>query len=103
MKGLDPRLQEIMDETAKEFPLRSRVVPADQLVAEAIKLAEEIASLSSPVVQVAKECVNRSYEVSLNEGLLYELRLFHSTWGLEDRKEGMTAFSEKRKPAWKHK
>lgn len=88
---------------AENAGLVSRVVPADQLVAEAIKLAEEIASLSSPVVQVAKECVNRSYEVSLNEGLLYELRLFHSTWGLEDRKEGMTAFSEKRKPAWKHK
>jgi enoyl-CoA hydratase len=87
---------------AERAGLVSRVVPSGKLVEEAIKLAEDIASLSSPVIQVAKECVNRSYESTLNEGLLYELRQFHSTWGLKDRKEGMTAFAEKRNPDWKH-
>jgi enoyl-CoA hydratase len=88
---------------AERAGLVSRVVPAAQLLDEAIKLAEEIASLSSPVIQITKECVNRSYESSLSEGLLYERRLFHSTWGLADRDEGMKAFSEKRKPEWKHR
>lgn len=88
---------------AERAGLVSRVVPSDKLLEEAIKLAEEIASLSTPVVQTAKECVNRAYELSLAEGLLYELRQFHSTWGLEDRREGMAAFSEKRKPVWVHK
>jgi len=87
---------------AEKAGLVSRVVPSETLVDEAIELAASIASLSSPVVQVAKECVNRAYESSLNEGLLYELRLFHSTWGLRDRREGMTAFTEKRKPEWHH-
>ena len=87
---------------AEKAGLVSRVVPADQLINEAIKLAEEIASLSSPVIQIAKECVNRSYEMNLNEGLLHERRQFHSTWGLEDRKEGMDAFVQKRKPKWNH-
>lgn len=88
---------------AEKAGLVSRVVPSEKLVPEAIKLAEEIASLSSPVVQVAKECVNRAFESSLNEGLLYELRQFHSTWALKDREEGMKAFTEKRKPTWEHK
>ena len=88
---------------AERAGLVSRVVPAENLLSEAIKLAEEIASLSSPVIQIAKECVNRSYEMTLNEGLHYELRQFHSTWGLEDRKVGMVAFAEKRAPVWKHK
>lgn len=88
---------------AERAGLVSRVVPAAQLLDEAIKLAGEIASLSSPVIQITKECVNRSYESSLSEGLLYERRLFHSTWGLADRDEGMKAFSEKRKPEWKHR
>ena len=87
---------------AEKAGLVSRVVASDKLVDEAIKLAEEIASLSSPVIQIAKECVNRSYETTLNEGLLFELRQFHSTWGLKDRSEGMRAFSEKRTPDWKH-
>jgi enoyl-CoA hydratase/carnithine racemase len=88
---------------AERAGLVSRVVPSEKLVSEAIQLAEEIAGLSSPVIQIAKECVNRSYEMTLNEGLHYELRQFHSTWGLEDRKEGMAAFAEKRSPVWKHK
>ncbi len=88
---------------AERAGLVSRVVPAEHLLDEAIKLAEEIASLSSPAVQITKECVNRAYESSLAEGLLYERRMFHSTWGLVDRKEGMHAFIEKRKPKWQHK
>ena len=88
---------------AERAGLVSRVVPSEKLIEEAVKLAEEIAGLSSPVIQIAKECVNRAQEGSLTEGLLYELRQFHSTWGLEDRKEGMAAFSEKRKPVWNHK
>lgn len=88
---------------AERAGLVSRVVPSDQLLEEATQIASQIASLSSPVIQVGKECVNRSYEVPLNEGLLYELRQFHSTWGFEDRREGMKAFVEKRKPEWKHK
>ena len=88
---------------AERAGLVSRVLPAENVVPEAIRIADEIASLSSPVVQIAKECVNRAYESTLNEGLLYELRQFHSTWGLRDREEGMKAFIEKRKPVWHHK
>ena len=89
-------------EEAEKAGLVSRVVPSADLLPEAIRVAEEIANLSSPVIQTAKECVNRAYESSLNEGLLYELRQFHSTWGLKDREEGMKAFVEKRKPVWRH-
>mmetsp|Transcript_39297 Transcript_39297/g.94503 ORF Transcript_39297/g.94503 Transcript_39297/m.94503 type:complete len:280 (+) Transcript_39297:62-901(+) len=88
---------------AERAGLVSRVVPLAQLLPEAIKLAELIASKSGPVVQFAKEAVNQAYESSLSDGLLLEKRLFHSTWGFEDRKEGMTAFTEKRKPDFKHK
>lgn len=88
---------------AERAGLVSKVVPADKLMSEAITLAEEIASLSSPVIQKAKECVNRSFESTLNESLLFELREFHSTWGLDDRGEGMAAFLEKRSPNWKHR
>jgi enoyl-CoA hydratase/carnithine racemase len=88
---------------AERAGLVSRVVPSDKLVDEAVELAARVASLSSPVIQAAKECVNRAYETTLTEGLLYELRSFHSTWGLRDREEGMKAFSEKRKPDWNHK
>lgn len=87
---------------AEKAGLVSRVVPSAELLPEAIRVAEEIANLSSPVIQIAKECVNRAYETSLNEGLLYELRQFHSTWGFNDREEGMKAFIEKRKPVWRH-
>jgi enoyl-CoA hydratase len=88
---------------AERAGLVSRVVPSDKLLDEAMTLAEEIATLSSPVVRAAKECVNRSFESTLNEGLIFELRLFHSTFGLVDRREGMSAFTEKRKPVWSHR
>jgi len=85
------------DEAARSG-LASRVVPAAELVAEALKVAEKIASFSQPVVALAKEAVNGAYESALQQGVVFERRLFHTTFALNDRKEGMAAFSEKRKP-----
>jgi len=87
---------------AERAGLVSRVVPGESLLEEAVKMAAKIASFSSPVAQKAKECVNAAAEVSLAEGLKFERKMFHATWALEDRREGMTAFQEKRPPAWKH-
>jgi enoyl-CoA hydratase len=83
--------------------LVSRVVPAAMLMEEAMAIAEKIAGYSLPVVMMAKESVNRAYEGALSEGILFERRLFHSMFALEDQKEGMAAFVEKRKPAFKNK
>ncbi len=69
----------------------------DAFVKACVMDAAKIAKFSSPVLNVAKECVNESFNSSLDLGLLYERRNFHATWALEDRKEGMTAFAEKRK------
>lgn len=88
---------------AERCGLVSRVVPAESLEAEALALATKIASFSLPVVLKIKEAINRSYESSLAEGLLSERREFHSTFALEDQKEGMRAFVEKRKPGFKHR
>ena len=88
---------------AERCGLVSRVVPAAALEAEALALATKIASFSLPVVLKIKEAINRSYESSLAEGLLSERREFHSTFALEDQKEGMRAFVEKRKPGFKHR
>jgi enoyl-CoA hydratase len=88
---------------AERSGLVARVVPADKLEQEAIALAAKIASFSLPVVLKVKEAINRAYESSLTEGLLFERREFHSTFGLEDQKEGMRAFVEKRKPSFKHR
>jgi enoyl-CoA hydratase len=88
---------------AERAGLVSRVVPAAELMAEALKAAEKIASLSRPVVMMAKEAVNRAYETTLSEGVRFERRLFHSTFATEDQKEGMAAFVEKRPPAWKNR
>ncbi len=74
----------------------SRIVPADQLIDEALKTAASIAALSLPVVMLAKDCVNRAYETMLADGVRFERRVFHSTFGTADQKEGMTAFLEKR-------
>jgi enoyl-CoA hydratase len=73
-------------------------VPAAELVEEAVRTAEKIAGLSRPVVMMAKEAVNRAEDSHLAEGVRFERRLFHSTFALEDRREGMTAFLEKRPP-----
>jgi enoyl-CoA hydratase len=86
---------------AESAGLVSRVVPLEQLLPDALKTAEKIASMSMPIAMMAKDAVNRAYEVSLNEGIHFERRLFHSTFATEDQKEGMNAFSEKRPPVFK--
>lgn len=83
---------------AEKMGLVSKVVPADQLIAETVKLAEKISSHSPLIVQLCKEAVNTAYETTLNEGLKFERRHFHATFSTKDRKEGMTAFVEKRAP-----
>ena len=88
---------------AERSGLVARVVPADKLFDEALAMATKIASHSLPVILKVKEAVNRAYESSLAEGLLFERREFHSTFALDDQKEGMRAFVEKRKPDFKHK
>lgn len=88
---------------AERSGLVSRIVPAAELVAEAVKTAQRIADMSLPVAMLAKEAVNRAYETTLSEGIRFERRLFHSTFALSDQKEGMSAFVEKRKPLFKHK
>ena len=88
---------------AEKAGLVARIYPADQLLEETLKAAQTIANFSLPVVMMIKECVNRAYESSLNEGLLFERRVFHSAFALEDQKEGMAAFAEKRKPTFKHR
>jgi enoyl-CoA hydratase len=88
---------------AERAGLVSRVVPLDKLMEEALGVAAKIAAYSQPVVMMIKESINRAYETTLAEGVLFERRLFHSQFGLEDQKEGMAAFLEKRKPAFKNK
>ena len=88
---------------AERAGLVSRVVPAAKLMEEALAVAEKIAGYSLPVAMMIKESVNRAYETSLAEGVLFERRVFHSQFALEDQKEGMAAFVEKRKPVFKNK
>jgi enoyl-CoA hydratase len=88
---------------AERSGLVSRVVPAAELVDEAVKAAQKIAEFSLPAVIMAKEAVNRSYETMLSEGLRFERRVFHSMFALDDQKEGMAAFTEKRKPAFRNR
>lgn len=87
---------------AEKSGLVARVIPADKLVEEALAAAAAIASYSLPVVMMIKESINRAFESSLNEGLLFERRTFHSAFALADQKEGMAAFVEKRKPAFRN-
>jgi enoyl-CoA hydratase len=88
---------------AERAGLVSRVVPAAALMDEAMAVANTIASFSLPSVMMLKEAVNRAYEAPLAEGLLYERRVFHSLFATEDQKEGMSAFLEKRAPAFTHR
>ena len=89
----------MMDATeAERAGLVARVVPVASLMEEAIKVAETIATLSQPSLLAAKEAVNRSFETSLAEGVRFERRVFHALFATKDRKEGMTAFIEKRPP-----
>ena len=90
-------------EEAERAGLVSRIVPLDDLKDEAIKVASRIADLSLPVVMMTKESVNRAYETTLNEGIRFERRLFHSTFATVDQKEGMAAFVEKRQPDFKNR
>jgi enoyl-CoA hydratase len=87
---------------AERANLVSRVFPADQLVVEAIKIAERIATLSPVSVALAKQAVNRAFETTLAEGVRFERALFLSLFGTPDQQEGMAAFVEKRKPAFRH-
>jgi enoyl-CoA hydratase len=88
---------------AERAGLVARVVPAADLEQEALALATKIASFSLPVVMKIKEAINRAYESSLTDGLAFERREFHSTFALDDQKEGMRAFVEKRKPQFRHR
>ncbi len=88
---------------AERSGLVARVVPAASLMEEAMKVAETIASMSLPSVMAAKEAVNRSFETSLAEGVLFERRVFHALFATEDQKEGMTAFIEKRPAKFKNR
>ena len=88
---------------AERVGLVSRVVPLADLMNEAMKAAGKICELSLPVVMMAKESVNRAFETTLAEGVRFERRLFHSGFAIEDQKEGMAAFIEKRKPAFRNR
>ena len=88
---------------AERSGLVSRVVPADKLMDEAMAIAETIASMSHPAAIMAKEAINRAFETPLADGLNVERNLFHATFALEDRAEGMAAFIAKRKPVNKNR
>eukprot|EP00397_Hematodinium_sp_SG-2012_P035217 GEMP01037859.1.p1 GENE.GEMP01037859.1~~GEMP01037859.1.p1 ORF type:complete len:271 (+),score=69.50 GEMP01037859.1:700-1512(+) len=84
-------------EQAERAGLVAKVVAKEKLLDESLKVAAKIARHSRPVLESAKECINRAYETSLAEGLLFERRSFHATWALKDRAEGFGAFIEKRR------
>ncbi len=88
---------------AERCGLVSRIVPADELIADALKTAAKIARMSQPIAMMAKESVNRAFETTLSEGVRFERRIFHSTFATEDQKEGMSAFVEKRKPSFRNR
>jgi enoyl-CoA hydratase len=88
---------------AERAGLVSRVVPLGKLMEEAMAVAEKVAGYSLPVVMMIKESINRAYETPLAEGVLFERRVFHSQFALEDQKEGMAAFLEKRKPVFRNR
>jgi len=88
---------------AERAGLVSRVVPDARLLEEARAVAAKIASFSAPVAMMAKEAVNRAYETPLAEGVRFERRLFHASFALADQKEGMAAFVQKRKPAFRNR
>jgi enoyl-CoA hydratase len=88
---------------AERSGLVARVVPAGELLEEALKTAEQIAGMAPLAAIATKEMVNASYEMSLAQGIIFERRLFHGLFGTEDQKEGMAAFVDKRKADWKGK
>jgi enoyl-CoA hydratase len=90
-------------EEAERSGLVARVVPADQLLDDALKTAETIASMAPLAAMATKEQINAAFEMPLAQGIAYERRLFHGLFGTEDQKEGMSAFVDKRKADWKGK
>ena len=88
---------------AERAGLVSRIVPAAELLSEAVKVAERVAAMSRPIAMMVKEAVNRAYETTLAEGVRFERRLFHSTFATADQKEGMAAFIDKRKPSFRNR
>ena len=78
------------------------MVPADELIDDAMKTAETIASMSLPSLMMTKESVNRAFETTLSEGVRFERRVFHAMFATEDQKEGMAAFAEKRPAKFKN-
>jgi len=92
----------ISAQEALQFGLVSAVVPSDKLMEHALRVAKDIAGLSKPIVQLAKESVNAAFETTLQQGVRFERRIFHSTFALHDQKEGMSAFVQKRPPNWTH-
>ena len=88
---------------AERSGLVSRIVSADKLMAEVMAIADKIAEMSHPATEMAKRAINRAFETPLSEGLQVERDLFRSTFALEDRREGMAAFIEKRKPVNKNR
>jgi enoyl-CoA hydratase len=88
---------------AERSGLVSRVVPAAELLADALKTAETIASMSLPIAMMTKESINRSYETTLTEGIRFERRVFHAMFATTDQKEGMKAFVDKRKAVFQHR
>uniref|UniRef100_A0A1B6DFI9 Probable enoyl-CoA hydratase, mitochondrial n=1 Tax=Clastoptera arizonana TaxID=38151 RepID=A0A1B6DFI9_9HEMI len=89
---------QITAQEAETMGMVSKVVPSEQLLNEAIKLAEKISSHSPLIIQMCKESVNTAFETSLQEGLRYEKKMFYGSFATDDRKEGMAAFIEKRSP-----
>jgi enoyl-CoA hydratase len=90
-------------EEAERSGLVARIVPVADLVEDAVKTAATIAGMSRPLAMLAKEAVNRAFETTLSEGVRFERRMFHATFGTEDQKEGMAAFADKRKPEFKNR
>ncbi|KDN81978.1 enoyl-CoA hydratase [Kitasatospora cheerisanensis] len=90
-------------EEAERAGLVSRIVPAEQLLTEALAVAETVAAMSLPAAVMMKESVNRAFETTLAEGVRFERRLFHAAFATADQKEGMTAFAEKRPAAFTNK
>src|ERR1035437_8602493 len=98
--ALTARMMDVAE--AERAGLVSRVVAADKLLDEALAAANQICEYSLPIVMMVKESINRAYETTLAEGVQYERRMFHSTFGTEDQKEGMKAFLEKRLPSFRN-
>jgi len=88
---------------AERCGIVARIVPSDELLDEALKVAAVIASKSLPIAMMVKESVNRAFEVNLTEGVRFERRVFHAAFATQDQKEGMAAFVAKRSPEFQGK